>query len=58
MLGPKIVQITTEKIKSIRQRIREAQNHQKSYANTRRRDLEFQVGDKVYLKLSPLRMIT
>ncbi|XP_052172133.1 uncharacterized protein LOC127788051 [Diospyros lotus] len=58
ILGPEIVQKTTEKIKIIQERIKEAQNRQKSYADTRRRKLEFQVGDKVYLKISPLRMVT
>ncbi|XP_052185292.1 uncharacterized protein LOC127796932 [Diospyros lotus] len=58
ILGPEIVQKTTEKIKIMQERIKEAQNRQKSYADTRRRKLEFQVGDKVYLKISPLRMVT
>jgi hypothetical protein len=32
-----------------------AQSHQKSYADKRRRDLSFEVGDFVYLKVSPMR---
>ncbi|XP_028104428.1 uncharacterized protein LOC114303512 [Camellia sinensis] len=36
-------------------RIRTAQSRQKSYADTRRRDLEFQVGDHVFLRISPTR---
>ena len=55
LLGPKILQITSEKIKLIQQRIRTAQSRLKSYADTRRRDLEFQVGDHVFLKISPTR---
>src|SRR5215813_14059105 len=35
-----------------------AQNRQKSYADNHRRDLEFQVGDHVFLKTSPLKGIT
>ncbi|XP_052192786.1 uncharacterized protein LOC127801582 [Diospyros lotus] len=58
ILGLKIVQETSEKIKLIRERIKKAQNRQKSYTDTRRRNLEFQVGDKMYLKISPLRMVT
>jgi len=58
ILGPELVQITTEKIKTIQDRIREAQSRQRSYVDVRRRDLEFQVDDKMYLKLSPLRMTT
>ena len=45
--------MTTDKIKVIRNRLKIAQDHQKSYADRRRRALEFQVGDKVFLKISP-----
>ena len=39
----------------IRDRLRTAQSRQKSYADTRRRELEFDVGDLVFLKVSPWR---
>ncbi|KAL6125247.1 hypothetical protein ACLB2K_073306 [Fragaria x ananassa] len=42
-----------EKIKVVRDRLKAAQSRQKSYADIRRKDLEFQVGDWVFLKLSP-----
>ena len=42
-----------EKVKIIRQRIPTAQSRQKSYSDNRRRDLEFEVGDKVFLKILP-----
>ena len=42
-----------EKVKMIRQRIQTAQSRQKSYTDNRRRDLEFEVGDKVFLKVLP-----
>ncbi|KAJ9553505.1 hypothetical protein OSB04_017550 [Centaurea solstitialis] len=48
-----IVQKTTESIEMIRERLRTAQSCQKSYADKRRSDLEFQVGDNVLLKVSP-----
>ncbi|KAJ9537877.1 hypothetical protein OSB04_030610 [Centaurea solstitialis] len=48
-----IVQKTTESIEMIRERLRTAQSRQKSYADRRRSDLEFQVGDNVLLKVSP-----
>ncbi|KAJ9539518.1 hypothetical protein OSB04_032251 [Centaurea solstitialis] len=48
-----IVQKTTEGIQLIRDRLRAAQSRQKSYADKRRSDLEFNVGDKVLLKVSP-----
>ena len=45
--------MTTDKIKIIRDKLKIAQDRQKSYADNRRRDLEFQVGDKVFLRISP-----
>ncbi|KAA0056178.1 DNA/RNA polymerases superfamily protein [Cucumis melo var. makuwa] len=55
LVGPELVQITTNNIKLIRENLRIAQDRQKSYADKRRRNLEFQVGDQVFLKLSPWR---
>ncbi|XP_071933843.1 uncharacterized protein [Coffea arabica] len=43
-------------MKLIRQRIQAAQSRQKSYADNRRKDLEFAVGDQVFLKITPLKM--
>ena len=53
LFGPEIVRETTEKIQLIRERLRTAQSRQKSYADRRRRPLEFQEGDYVFLKVSP-----
>nr|GEV52431.1 putative reverse transcriptase domain-containing protein [Tanacetum cinerariifolium] len=53
--GPKIIHETTEKILQIKSRIQAARDRQKSYANVRRKPLELQVGDKVMLKVSPLK---
>ncbi|XP_062028654.1 uncharacterized protein LOC133744583 [Rosa rugosa] len=50
LLGPEIVQETTEKISVIRDRIRTAQSRQKSYADLKRRHVEFNEGDHVFLK--------
>ena len=55
MLGPELVRQTTEKVALIRERILAAQSRQKSYADKRRRPLEFQVGDLVMLKVSPMK---
>uniref|UniRef100_A0A2N9FVM9 RNA-directed DNA polymerase n=1 Tax=Fagus sylvatica TaxID=28930 RepID=A0A2N9FVM9_FAGSY len=52
ILGPEIVQHTVDKIQLIRERLRSAQSRQKSYADTRRRKLEYQVGDHVFLRVS------
>ena len=53
LVGPEIVQVTCDKIKVIRDRLKIAQDRQKSYADNRRRDLEFEVGDMVFLRISP-----
>ncbi|GJW79668.1 hypothetical protein Tco_0143643 [Tanacetum coccineum] len=50
---PEIYQETTEKIVHINQRIQAARDRQKSYADLKRKPMEFQVGDKVMLKVSP-----
>ncbi|KAJ0557459.1 putative nucleotidyltransferase, Ribonuclease H [Helianthus annuus] len=51
--GPEIVQETTDKITQIKGRLKTARDRQKSYADNRRKPLEFQIGDKVLLKVSP-----
>ncbi|GKC16312.1 putative reverse transcriptase domain-containing protein [Tanacetum coccineum] len=48
-----IVQETTKKIIHIKQRIQAARDRQKSYADLKRKPVEFQVGDRVMLKVSP-----
>ena len=53
LLGPKIVQVTTNNVKVIRDRLKIAQDRQKSYDDNRMRDLEFQVGNQVFLRISP-----
>ncbi|GJY16096.1 putative reverse transcriptase domain-containing protein, partial [Tanacetum coccineum] len=53
LIGPKIVQETTEKIIQIKERLKTARSRQKSYADKRRKPLEFKVGDRVLLKVSP-----
>ncbi|GJU00086.1 putative reverse transcriptase domain-containing protein [Tanacetum coccineum] len=53
LTGPELVQETTERIIQIKQRIQTARDRQKSYADLKRKPMEFQVGDKVMLKVSP-----
>ncbi|GKA12416.1 putative reverse transcriptase domain-containing protein [Tanacetum coccineum] len=53
LTGPEIIHETTENIFKIRNRMQAARNRQKSYADKRRRPLEFEVGDKVMLKVAP-----
>ncbi|GJV08127.1 putative reverse transcriptase domain-containing protein [Tanacetum coccineum] len=51
ILGPELVQETTEKIVQIKQRMQAARDRQKSYADLKRKLIEFQVGDKVLEKV-------
>ncbi|GJU61351.1 putative reverse transcriptase domain-containing protein [Tanacetum coccineum] len=53
LIGPELVQETTEKISQIKDRLKAARDRQKSYADKRRKPLEFSVGDYVLLKVSP-----
>ncbi|GJS92073.1 putative reverse transcriptase domain-containing protein [Tanacetum coccineum] len=53
LIGPELVQETTEKISQIKDRLKAARDCQKSYADKRRNPLEFSVGDYVLLKVSP-----
>ncbi|GKC12174.1 hypothetical protein Tco_1008956 [Tanacetum coccineum] len=45
--------ITNEKVAVAKEKLKEARSRQKSYADKHRRDLEFQVGDRVFLKVLP-----
>ncbi|GJS20317.1 reverse transcriptase domain-containing protein [Tanacetum coccineum] len=53
LIGPELVQETTEKISQIKDRLKAVRDHQKSYADKRRKPLKFSVGDYVLLKVSP-----
>ena len=53
VMSSELIQECNEKVPLIRQRLPTAQSRQKSYADHRRRPLEFQVGDWVFLKVSP-----
>ena len=53
LLGPEIVQHMAEQVKIIRAKLKAAQNRQKSYADEKHRDVHFDVGDRVFIKVSP-----
>ncbi|GJW58798.1 putative reverse transcriptase domain-containing protein [Tanacetum coccineum] len=53
LIGPGLVLETTKKILQIKDRLKVARDHHKSYADKRRKSLEFSVGDYVLLKVSP-----
>ncbi|GJX59934.1 putative reverse transcriptase domain-containing protein [Tanacetum coccineum] len=57
LTGPEIIHETTKKIIQIKSRIQSTRDRQKSYADVRRKPLEFQVGDKVMLKVSPWKRV-
>ncbi|KAH0695075.1 hypothetical protein KY285_022172 [Solanum tuberosum] len=55
LIGPDLVHQAMEKVKVIQERLKTAQSRQKSYTDVRRRWLEFEVYDWVYLKVSPMK---
>ncbi|GJX72394.1 putative reverse transcriptase domain-containing protein [Tanacetum coccineum] len=57
LIGPELVQETTKKISQIKDRLKAARDRQKSYADKRRKPLEFSVGDYVLLKVSPWKVL-
>ncbi|XP_038880432.1 uncharacterized protein LOC120072087 [Benincasa hispida] len=57
LLGLELVQQSSDSIKLIRENLKVARDRQKSYTDKKRRELEFEVGDQVFLKLSPWKEI-
>ena len=57
MFGPDIIEEATDKIKLIKKKMKVAQSWQKAYADNRRGPLEFEVGDKIFLKVSPMKRV-
>nr|GEV57625.1 retrotransposon protein, putative, Ty3-gypsy subclass [Tanacetum cinerariifolium] len=57
LTGSKLIQETTEKIVLINQRIQAAQDRQKNYTNLKRKPMEFELGDRVMLKVSPWKRV-
>ncbi|WMV30387.1 hypothetical protein MTR67_023772, partial [Solanum verrucosum] len=55
LIGPDLVYQAMEKIKVIKERLKITQSRQKFYTNVRRKDLEFEVDDLVYFKVSPMK---
>ncbi|GJU90644.1 putative reverse transcriptase domain-containing protein [Tanacetum coccineum] len=53
LIGPELVQETTKKISQIKDRLKAVRDRQKSYADKRRKPLEFIIGDYILLKVSP-----
>ena len=57
VIGPNIVKDTEGTVQVIRQRLKAVSDRQKSCADLKRKDIEYEVGDKVFLKASPLRKV-
>ncbi|KAK5794149.1 hypothetical protein PVK06_035356 [Gossypium arboreum] len=57
IFGVDLIKDAERKVKVIRESLKAAADHQKSYANLKRKDIEYQVGDKVFLKVSPWKKI-
>ena len=57
VIGPDIVKDTKAKVQVIRQRLKASSDRKKSYADLKMKDIEYEVGDKVFLKVSPWRKV-
>ena len=54
LFGPDLIKESEEKVKLIRDRLKVAQSRQKSYADSKRKEIVYEVGDRAYLRVSPL----
>ncbi len=57
VVGPDLVRQIEEKVKLIRDNLKAALDRHKSYADLRRKDVEYEVSDKVFLKVSPWKKV-
>ena len=53
VIDPDLIQETEEKVKMIRERLKVANDRQKLYADMKRKDIRYEIGEKVFLKVSP-----
>jgi len=53
LIGPKLIQQTTEKVKQIQDIMKASQSRQKYYADKKRKPLEFATGDHVFMRVTP-----
>ena len=53
MIGPDLIQETEENVKIIREKLKVAMDRQKSYADMKRKDVHYEISEKVFLKVSP-----
>ncbi|KAL4284178.1 hypothetical protein GQ457_16G017420 [Hibiscus cannabinus] len=57
VLGPQMIQDTEKQVKFIHDRLKQAFDREKAYADTKRRDIRYEVGDNVFLKVSPWKKV-
>ena len=57
VIGPDLIQDTEEKVKMIRERLKVTTDRQKSYVDMERKDIQYEIGDKVFLKVSPWKKV-
>ena len=55
LFGPDLIKESEEKVKLIHVRLKVAQSRQKSYADSKRKEVTYEIGDRAYLRVSPLR---
>ena len=55
LFGPELIKESEDKVKLIRDRLKVAQSKPKSYADSKRKDVVYEIGDRTYLRVSPLR---
>ena len=57
VIGPDLIQETEEKVKMIRERLRVATDRHKSYVDMKKKDIRYEIGEKVFLKVSPWKKV-
>ena len=57
VIGPDLIQETEEKVKMIKEILKVATDRQKSYADMKRKDIRYEIGEKVFLKVSPWKKV-
>ena len=53
VIGPDLIQETEDKVKMIRERLKVVVDRQKSYADFKRKDIQYEINEKMFLKVSP-----
>ena len=57
VIGPDLIQETEEKVKMIKERLKVATDRQKSYADMKRKDIRYEIGEKMFLKVLPWKKV-